>query len=435
MSEAVVQGPWAARWARLRSWLWLPAIGWIVLACLALLQARAGHHIDLTIYGVVLKPAPSEAMLLHGVAFCLLLSPLALLLRDRARQVVLLVASLALGCYLAGWQPLLFLVLAGILLFPLPFLPLARRWRILLLLLLFGGLLGGLAYQRWAGGKIAWYTYYFCMITGFRYILFYYEVLGRRHGWKGTALDYLLYMFCGPFFVVIPYQIVIPSFSNFCHAGKKKTWQQLIMRSAEMLFWALLNLAILMLLVKYARFFNRIPHLGDAYRFTKVLVGVSSASHFLIAILCLWGYNVPDPFRFIFLSRSLAEYLNRFAPHFKDFLATVFYYPMLMKLRRVYPPVSIAVSLIFTIIIGNTVIHFLRYAYFLHESRIVDRMQDIYLENVLLTGALLLWLLVEQLGRRLARRLTLLRSRPVLFLARCVSFSVIYLIFSYVWYV
>lgn len=44
----------------------------------------------------------------------------------------------------------------------------------------------------------------------------------------------------------------------------------------------------------------------------------------------LWGHPVPDPVRWVILSRNLPEFLGRFMPHL---LATVFYYPLLFSLK------------------------------------------------------------------------------------------------------
>jgi hypothetical protein len=122
------------------------------------------------------------------------------------------------------------------------------------------------------------------------------------------------------------------------------------------------------------------------------ILAVSSAAHLLVGILMLWGRPVPDPFRWVILSRSLPEFLGRFMPHLRDFLATVFYYPALFSLKLRSAKLRFVLAVAFAIFFGNSFVHLLRYGFFLNDvPGHLARMKDVCWENFLMTTFVIIW--------------------------------------------
>lgn len=408
---------------------------WIVLVCLLQLAGVYWRFYFPSIYGVFLSPYPRRPALVLATGMVLVLAPAALLLRGRARQWLVLLVSLAIGVILAGWPSVLFLVCALGLMLPLPFLPVARTIRLWTMI---GGFIAIIALSMVTFNETLYlsiYSYYFLMICGFRYVLFFYDVISRPTRCQEVWLEYFIYLLAGPYFMVVPYQIVIPPFSSFRASAPRKRPAECLTRSAYLMFWAVVNGAAVYLLVWHQPSFQGVPSLVRLmFGFTLTLLQVSCAGHFLVGLLTLWGYEVADPFRFVFLARSLPEFLNRFAPHFTQFLATVFYFPLLIRFRKWGSVKSRAAALAIAILFGNTFVHLFRYGYLLGRSpNAGHRMLAILEGNVLLCLAIFGWLLVERTASRLPAKWPGLKAPPMAIAVRCLAFASIYVIFTLVW--
>ncbi|PWG74432.1 hypothetical protein DF186_17940, partial [Enterococcus hirae] len=73
----------------------------------------------------------------------------------------------------------------------------------------------GLGIYRLAGGEGAALGYVFCTLVAFRYVLFFFEMLRLKVNWRDIIVDYWLYLFAGPYFLIVPYMVVIPTFTAF----------------------------------------------------------------------------------------------------------------------------------------------------------------------------------------------------------------------------
>lgn len=61
---------------------------------------------------------------------------------------------------------------------------------------------------------------------------------------------------------------------------------------------------------------------------------ISGQFHLIIGILCLFGFNLPETHRLYFLASSFNDYWRRINIYWKDFMMKIFYFPVLMPLRR-----------------------------------------------------------------------------------------------------
>lgn len=61
---------------------------------------------------------------------------------------------------------------------------------------------------------------------------------------------------------------------------------------------------------------------------------VSGQFHFVIGLLHLFGFNLPETNRHYFLASSITDYWRRVNIYWKDFIMKVFYYPAVVRLKR-----------------------------------------------------------------------------------------------------
>lgn len=61
---------------------------------------------------------------------------------------------------------------------------------------------------------------------------------------------------------------------------------------------------------------------------------ISGQFHLIIGIMCLFGFNLPETHHLYFLASSFTDFWRRINIYWKDFMMKIFYYPVLMRLRR-----------------------------------------------------------------------------------------------------
>jgi hypothetical protein len=65
-----------------------------------------------------------------------------------------------------------------------------------------------------------------------------------------------------------------------------------------------------------------------------IYLRVSGLFHVIIGILCLFGFNLPETHHHYFLAAEFNEVWRRLNIYWKDFMAKVLYYPLVMKIRK-----------------------------------------------------------------------------------------------------
>jgi hypothetical protein len=61
---------------------------------------------------------------------------------------------------------------------------------------------------------------------------------------------------------------------------------------------------------------------------------VSGLFHLAVGILCLFGYNLPETHHLYYLASSFTDYWRRINIYWKDFMVKLFYYPAFMRMKR-----------------------------------------------------------------------------------------------------
>ena len=69
---------------------------------------------------------------------------------------------------------------------------------------------------------------------------------------------------------------------------------------------------------------------------------ISGLFHLITGVLALFGFNLPETYRHYFLASSFNDYWRRINIYWKDFMLKLFYYPTLMRLRKIGPLTAVA---------------------------------------------------------------------------------------------
>ena len=61
---------------------------------------------------------------------------------------------------------------------------------------------------------------------------------------------------------------------------------------------------------------------------------ISGLFHFIIGLMCLFGFNLPETHKLYFLASGFNDYWRRINIYWKDFMMKIFFYPIFMKTRE-----------------------------------------------------------------------------------------------------
>lgn len=98
--------------------------------------------------------------------------------------------------------------------------------------------------------------------------------------------------------------------------------------------------------------------LGHGIAFCRHYARASSSIFTAIVVFRLLGWALPSGFRTPFLSRSFAEFFRRFNYYVRDAVLSVFYYPLLGRLRHALPPRAATIASAYLgIFVGSFLLH------------------------------------------------------------------------------
>lgn len=135
-----------------------------------------------------------------------------------------------------------------------------------------------------------------------------------------------------------------------------------------------------------------------------------------VAMFRLLGFELPSGFRAPFLSRSFAEFFRRYNTYVRDAVLSLFYFPLLGRLRHRLPPrAASVVSAYAAIAVGSFVLHDL----LIPMSTTIEPGSTVgtYLDPVRVAGFVTLWTLIIVPTAGIAPRREPARSRTRTILA------------------
>lgn len=227
------------------------------------------------------------------------------------------------------------ILVIGLALIGLCHLPVPIPWRAAALVL--AG--GALAAARSASGWVPWSHAIWPVLASmfmFRLIVYLYEI--RREKKPASLTERLAYFFmlpnvCFPLFPVVDFQTFRRTYYD--HRDRHYIYQTGIL----WLFRGAFHL-ILYRLVYYNLVIDgtEVQNRADLAQFLLwpflLYLRISGTFHVICGLMHLFGFNLPETHKLYLLSSSFTDFWRRINIYWKDFIMTIFYYPLYFKLRR-----------------------------------------------------------------------------------------------------
>ncbi len=233
-----------------------------------------------------------------------------------------------LGVYDTAW-----LILIGLTLIGICFLPIQIGVRILMLIgaaVLLVVTRSGWAPAPWSG---AFWTIFGSLFM-FRLIVFLYDLhhSTARPKWDTTF----------SYFLLLP-NVVFPLFPIVDFATFRRTYfneeeHRIYLRGIKWITWGVLHLILFRLLNQHLLISpESVANAADLFFYIVpnflLLVQISGKFYIITGILLLFGFNLPKPFRNFFLSSSFTDFWRRANLYWRAFIIKIFYYPFYFWMR------------------------------------------------------------------------------------------------------
>ncbi len=242
--------------------------------------------------------------------------------------------SLAAIIAVFSWVNGLWLIGIGLGLIGLCHLPIPFRARVALVLVAVAGLVvlrGGWVTTSWSELILPILGAMFM----FRLVIYMHDLRHERKPatlWERLAYFFLLPNVAFPLFPVIDYQLFRKTYYN---EDDYKIYQKGVLWIFRGVTHLILYRAVYYYLVPTP---EEIQGLGQVVLFIVssylIYLRVSGLFHVIIGILCLFGMNLPETHHHYFLAGEFNEVWRKLNIYWKDFMAKVLYYPLVMKIRK-----------------------------------------------------------------------------------------------------
>ncbi|MEO5579112.1 MAG: SGNH/GDSL hydrolase family protein [Gemmatimonadaceae bacterium] len=225
-------------------------------------------------------------------------------------------------------------------------LPIAFRWRIMILVAL-GSTIVALR-ANWIPGAPEVFSGRMLPVLGsmfmFRTIIYLYDLRHEKVSasvWQRLSYFFLLPNACFLLFPVVDYK-------TFVRTYYQRDTIEIYQKGVHWILRGLTHLLLYRIVYYYlAPAPSAIAGLADVMLFLTsawlLFLHVSGLFHLAIGILCLFGFDLPETNRLYFLASSPNEIWRRANIYWKDFMMKVFYYPVYKPLQK---RLGLALSLI-----------------------------------------------------------------------------------------
>ncbi len=161
---------------------------------------------------------------------------------------------------------------------------------------------------------------------------------------------YLLPSLCFPLCPVM-------DFNNYCRTYYDKPAAEIYQKGMRWMLRGMFHLILYRLVYHYMTpMANEVQDLGGTVQFAVasylLYLRVSGLFHLFIGILCLFGYNLPETHRLYYFASSFTDFWRRINIYWKDFMMTLVYYPIVMRVRRYGMTTAIAVASVVTLVLS-----------------------------------------------------------------------------------
>jgi hypothetical protein len=287
-----------------------------------------------------------------------------------------------------------------------------------------------LARNLWLDGDAQADTIVLALVwAGQLYAAFYVIVEREREppGQRTTALADAFYLLALPRLVVPFFQPISPR--QLARSERPDPPAGLLRRAAGLAGYAALSAVLAGVLGDLA---PRIEHrpLALVVKFVAFYARATYTIFTAIAVFRLLGFDLPSGFRAPFLSRSFAEFFRRYNYYVRDAVLSLFYFPLLGRLRHgLRPRAATIISAYLAILAGSFLLHDLLIPM---ATTVQPGFTAVYyLDPVRLAGFVALWTLIIVPTAGIAPRREPPRSRTRTILA-IAAFNLVYFALWYV---
>ena len=235
------------------------------------------------------------------------------------------------------------------------------------------------------------------------------------------------------FYLLAPPRLVVPFFQpisprQLARSERALPSPALLRRAAGLAGYAAAVAVLAWQLGDLARQIEPRP-LVFAVRFCRFYAHATYTIFTAVAVFRLLGFHLPSGFRAPFLSRSFAEFFRRFNYYVRDAVLSIFYYPLLGRLRHGRSPRAATIASAYAaIVLGSFVLHDL----LVPMATTIEPLSTVryYLDPVRVAGMLALWTLIIVPTAGIAPRRPPPRSRLRSAL-QIAAFNAVYLVLWY----
>lgn len=205
----------------------------------------------------------------------------------------------------------------------------------------------------WLGPDLAAIGLLFSLTFGLRLIVFTYD-RWQQASEPTPPLDLFAYLLLPPLVLVTPYMAFIPLFGGFFAKLQPGLTRARLRRVGKHL-----ALAAALGAMRYGM------HLVDGgrpdpmiyWKLVRNILDFATLAHVSLALLLLHGVEERAPLDRPLLATRFVELWQRFGSHLKDAQVFLFFVPALLRLRRANRYAAIATATVFTMVVGNTLLH------------------------------------------------------------------------------
>ena len=252
----------------------------------------------------------------------------------RFRPAFLFLCCMALICMAFGILAGSFFIAIGLSMIFIVHLPLKFNYR--LVIILFIALL--LALFRTEFIYIPWMTIvamYMVPLFMFRLIIYMYEIkngLVPQNKWQSISYFFLFPNVFFLFFPIIDYKTYIKTYLD---SPEKEIWQKGIRWMVRGLIHIFCYRLICANLLIGASEVHNLPSLLQ-YMFVNysLIIRLSGVFHFMIGLVCMFGFNLPQIFDNYFTATSFVDLWRRINIYWRNFVLKIFFYPIMFRYKK-----------------------------------------------------------------------------------------------------
>jgi len=254
----------------------------------------------------------------------------------RFKPFIFSLTSFTIIYYAFGWFQGSLIIGGGLVILACCHLPLKHLFKIILILLIFGGLAYIRSNQLYVPRAVAASSYIAAMFM-FRVFLYLYE-LKHNSIHNATLWQRIGYFFMFPnnlflLFPIVDYKAYI---NSFYQQNEKEFWQKgirwILRGIVHLLIYQLIYNNWVITKTEVVDLNSLLLHANTNY---LLIFRLSGMFHLVVGLLCLFGFSLHPIFNNYFLATSFVNLWRRINIYWREFIMKLFFYPLFFKLKGI----------------------------------------------------------------------------------------------------